>query len=180
MATLHSSSANSLASVHTAWTTFITSFFSATFNALMSTSQSVNATVTDQLDPVSGKNVAQTSSGITEVGTGGGATPSPRNCMVISLTSALPTRAGRGRMYLPSPDSSHYAADGSFLTAAQTAVSTSFASHMTTLKATTTPVIYHRATKTSDNIVSIKVGIIVGTQRRRTNRDSQSYAQNNI
>lgn len=177
VATMHSNSANTLTAVHTAWTAFINTFFSGTYNALCTPQQSATGTVTDQLDPVTGKNAAQASSVIAQVGTGGGATPSPRSCMVISFQSALPTRAGRGRMFLPSPDMSHYDNQGKFLAAAAAAVSTAFANGLTTFKATSTPVIYHRAAKTGTNITGVKVGIIVGTQRRRTNKDVNSYSQ---
>ena len=47
---------------------------------------------------------------------------------------------------------------------------------MTTFLAVAQPVVFHRATLTSDNVIDVKVGDIVGTQRRRTNKDTQTYA----
>lgn len=180
VSTMHSNSANTLASVHTAWTTFINNFFSTTYNALMPNEQSATGTVTDQLDPVTGRNVAQVSSTITQVGTGTGGTPSPRNCLVVQLLTTLPTRSGRGRMFLPSPDVSHYTANGQFDSAMVSTVSSAFAAGLTTFKATSQPVVFHRDTKTGTNLSGIKIGVIVGTQRRRTNKDLNTYSSNNV
>ena len=63
VSTLHSSSANTLASVHTAWTTFVNSFCSGTLNAMWNTHQSATEVITDQLDPVTGKQTAKAALG---------------------------------------------------------------------------------------------------------------------
>lgn len=180
VSTLHSSSASSLSAVHTAWTTLVTSFISGTMGALWNTHQSATETITDQLDPVTGKNVAQASSAITAVGTGSGGSVSPRTCMVIGLRTAVPTRAGRGRMYWPSPDDSHFATTGLYNSADTATVATGFASVLTTFKATATPVVFHRKTLTFDTITNTSVGVIPGTQRRRTNKSAQAYSTHTV
>jgi len=180
VSTMHSSSSNTLAAVHTAWTTFINNFFSTTYNALMPNEQSATGTVTDQLDPVTGKNVSQVSSTITQVGTGTGGTASPRNALVVQLLTTLPTRAGRGRMFLPSPDVSHYDANGKFDASMVSTISSAFAAGLTTFKATSQPVVYHRDTKTGTNLSGIKIGVVVGSQRRRTNKTINTYSSNNV
>ena len=180
VSTLHSSSANTLASVHTAWTTFVNSFCSGTMNAMWNTHMSATETITDQLDPVTGKNVAQSISSITQVGTGAGGTPSPRVCIVVGLRTALPTRAGRGRMYWPAPDDGHFATTGKFVDADCTTIATGFATALTTFKATATPVVFHRSHLTFDTITNVTVGDIPGTQRRRTNKDTQVYATHTV
>lgn len=180
VSTMHSNSANTLASVHTAWTTFINTFFSGTYNALMPNEQSATGTITDQLDPITGKNVAQASSTISQVGSGAGGTASPRNCLVASLVTTLPTRAGRGRMYLPGPDATHYTANGQFDSTMISTISSAFAAALTTFKATSQPVVFHRSTKTGTNVTAVKFGVIVGTQRRRTNKDLNTYSSNNV
>ena len=180
VSTMHSNSANTLASVHTAWTTFINTFFNGTYNALMPNEQSATGTVTDQLDPLTGKNTAQASSVISQVGTGAGGTVSQRTSLVASLVTALPTRAGRGRMYLPPPDAGHFTANGQFDGAMIATISAGFAAALTTFKATAQPVIFHRATLTGTNITAVKFGVIPGTQRRRTNKDLNTYTSTNI
>lgn len=180
VSTMHSSSANTLASVHTAWTTFINTFCSGTMNAMWNTHVSATETITDQLDPITGKNVAQALSGISQVGTGTGGSVSPRVCMVIGLRTALPTRAGRGRMYWVSPDDSHYATTGKFVDADATTINTAFATALTTFKATSTPVIYHRTSHTFDVVTTTTIGDVPGTQRRRTNKVAQTYASHAV
>lgn len=178
--TMHSSSANTLASVHTAWTTLINTFHTGTMNALWPTSHSATETITDQLDPLTGKNVAQTSSTISQVGTGAGGTPSPRASVVLGLRTALPTRSGRGRMYYPSPDDSHYASTGLLVAADAATISNGFGAALTTFKATSTPVIFHRKTLTFDVVLTVTVGVITGSQRRRTNKDNPNYQSHTI
>lgn len=180
VSTLHSNSAGSLAAVHTAWTTLINTFITGTMGALWNTHQSATETITDQLDPVTGKNVAQASSAISLVGTGSGGSVSPRTCMVIGLRTALPTRAGRGRMYWPSPDDGHFQTSGVYASADVTTVANGFATALTTFKATATPVVFHRKTLTFDTITNTSVGVIPGTQRRRTNKVAQSYATHTV
>lgn len=172
---MHSQSANTLASVHAAWTFLITSFCSGTMNALWNTHTSATTVITDQLDPLTFKNVGQLSSAITETGTGTGGTPSQRNCMVIGLRTLLPTKAGRGRMYWPSPDDGHYTTVGEFATADCTTVAAGFASALTGFRSTATPIIFHRRTGLYDSITSVTVGTVPGTQRRRTNKVAQVY-----
>jgi hypothetical protein len=180
IATMHSSSANTLTAVHTAWTTFVNNLFSGTLNALNTPDTQCTGTVTDALDPATGRNTQQASSTITQVGSGAGAAPSPRSCLVFSWVTALHTRAGRGRMFLPSPDASHYTATGDFVSAMCTSVSAAAAALLVTFSATAIPVIYHRTTRTTDNITDLKIGNIVGTQRRRTNKVLNTYADNPI
>jgi hypothetical protein len=158
----------------------VTNFITNTMGALWNTHQEATETITDQLDPVTGKNVAQATSAVTLIGTGSGGTVSPRSCMVIGLRTALPTRAGRGRMYWPSPDDSHFTATGQYASADVTTVATGFATVLTAFKATATPVIFHRKTQTFDTITMTSVGATVGTQRRRTNKVANTYSTHTV
>lgn len=176
VSTMHSSSAGSLAAVHTAWTALVNNFISGTLGAMWNTHVQANGTITDQLDPVTGKNVAQASTAISQIGTGSGGSVSPRNCVVIGLRTSVPTRAGRGRMYWPSPDDSHYQTNGLLVAADVTTIDTGFGTALTTFKATSTPVIFHRKTLTFDTVINTSTGIIPGTQRRRTNKIPNAYS----
>jgi hypothetical protein len=193
--TMHSSSAAALSTVHAAWQTLVTGFIGTTLGAMWPNEVSATSVTTDQLDANGVHNVAQLSSAITAVGTGAGATLSPRSCLVIGLRTIVPTKAGRGRMYWPAPDASHLLGTGNLVPADTTAVAASFSSRLTTFKATSQPVVLHRGydahtspggilipakVSTSDNVVSVTVGVILGSQRRRTNRVQNAYAQNSI
>lgn len=96
---MHSSGAASLAATHTAWQAFVSSFVSGSIGAMWPNDVTLTELATDQLDGVTGKNAAQTKSSVALAGTGAGGTGSPRVSLVVGLRTALPTRAGRGRMY---------------------------------------------------------------------------------
>lgn len=178
--TLHTNSAQNLATVHAAWTTQITNFFNNTYAAMMPSDVTVSGTMTNQLDPLTSKNVAQSTSALAIIGTGAGGKPSPRDCVLLSLRTNLPQKKGRGRMFLPSVDTSHYTVVGKLSTADMQTVCTGFATILTALAATATPVIYHRSTVSFDVITSVKVPDLPATQRRRTNKDAVVYASHAV
>jgi hypothetical protein len=110
--TMHSSGSGTVAATHTAWQTFVTSWMSGGYGAMIPNDTSITDLRTDQLDSISGKNNAQTKSGVSLVGTGAGATQSPRDALIVGLRTALPTRSGRGRMFWPAIDATHMTATG--------------------------------------------------------------------
>jgi len=188
--TLHSQGAASLATVHAAFQTLVTGFIGTTLGAMWPNETSATQVITDQLDANGLHNVGQLSSTITAVGTGTGGTLSPRTCLVIGLRTAVPTKAGRGRMFWPAPDVTHLTGAGQLQSADATTLSNAFAARLTTFKATSQPVVLHRGhdartvggipeplvPSTFDNITTVTIGIILGTQRRRTNRVTNAYA----
>jgi len=192
--TMHSSGAASLATVHAAWTTFVNSFITSVLGPMWPNEVGATQTLTDQLDANGLHNVGQLTSSISGGGTGVGGTLSPRSCVVIGLRSSVPTKAGRGRMYWPAPDATHLLGTGNLASADAAALSTGFSTRLTTFKATSQPVILHRGhdarivggvpeplvPSTFDNIVSVTVGVVLGTQRRRTNRVANSYASTSV
>lgn len=96
----------------------------------------------------------------------------PYECaLVITWRSALKTRRGVGRWYLPAPTTASLAVAGwTYLPASMT----SFAAGATAMTASwagqLTPVILHRSTKTTDNIVHGDMPDQVYVQRRRAHK----------
>jgi hypothetical protein len=178
--TMHSSGAANLATVHAAWGAVINTFWTGTYGAMLPNEVGANEIVTDQIDAVTGRNTAQARSAVAYLGTGAGATGSPRVCTVIGLKTALPTRSGRGRMFWPAPDSGHLTPTGLLVSADAGTIATAFGNALTTFKATSSPVIWHESTKSVDNITIVSVGIILGTQRRRTNKVQNAYSTKTI
>jgi len=172
---MHSSSANLLSSVHTAWTTFVNALCTGTMNSRMPNEWSATQTVTNELSPSTGKNVAQLRTTIAQVGTGVGITISPRSSIVVGLRSTLPTRAGRGRMYWPAPHGTILLPNGNLVAADVVAIAAGFANGLATFQATSTPVIFHRASLTGHTVVNVVIGEVLGNQRRRTNKSSNAY-----
>jgi len=185
---MHSNGSASLTTVHAAWSTLVTGFVSGSLGALWPNEVSATQVTTDQLDANGLSNVGQLTSTITAIGTGSGGTLSPRSCLVIGLRSAVPTKAGRGRMYWPAPDVTHLLGSGNLNSADAAAVATAFANRLITFKATAQPVILHRGSKagpggtppliasTHDDIKTVTVGVVLGSQRRRTNRVANAYS----
>jgi hypothetical protein len=182
-ASVHSNSAQALAAVHGQFVTAITTFWGAATEAIFPAGERVTSLSTTQLDPTTGKNVARAESVVSFVGTGAGNAISPRVAIVISLVTALPTRSGRGRLYLPAPTLAQMDANGALLPAAQTTLSTNFAAFVTAMHAIAPIVVYHAITNTGGpnpvpsgtEVTSVKVGSILGTQRRRTNKQTNTY-----
>lgn len=178
--TMHSSSANAIAPVHTAWTTACSNFITGTLQAMWPTDISTTGTVTNQLSATTGKNVAQATSSLALTGTGAGGKPSPRDCVLTSLRTALPTKGGRGRMYWPSVDDSHYTTTGRLVQADMQTIATGWAGALTALAGTTTAVIFHRKLLGFDVIIQVKVPDLAAVQRRRTNKDAVTYMSHSV
>lgn len=174
--TFHSSSTADLGTVHAAWVTMMTNFITGTLAAMWNTHTSCTNLVTDQLDPSTGKNTTGIESPVTLVGTGTGGSPAPTNAMVVSMFTAIKRRDGRGRMFLPSPDDTHYTTGGLFVQADCQTVVNGFKAAAVAFSATSTPVIYHRTPKTVDNIVEYKVGDVPGNLRTRKNKIDNVYS----
>jgi hypothetical protein len=195
--TLHTESSTGLGDVGSAFNTFASDIGSGALAALWSTNFHIVQTVTDQLDDVTGRNVAQLAGSVTLAGTAVDKPQSPRACVVVSLKTTTPTRGGHGRMFWPAPTAASIDALGKLTDAASTAFSTAFGAALTDLAFTTVPVIYHRPTiaRTTYNkrtgvatvhaasaattipITRVAVNSKLGTQRRRTDQTPSVYTQ---
>jgi hypothetical protein len=180
ISTLHTSGAANLATAHSAWSTFVNAIYNNAFKTRWPVPTQITGLSTVSLDAVTGKQTAVTSSGVALIGTAAGNQTSPRDSIVISLRTALPTKAGRGRMFMPGPDTGHLGTSGLLPGTDATAISTAVGAAMTTLKATSQPVVYHAKTRTVDNILTVMVGQVLATQRRRTNRVFNAYSSATI
>lgn len=129
----------------------------------------VDGVVVDELD-AGGHNVSQGRTALALVGTGTDE-PLPPQCSVgVSLRTLKPTRAGRGRIYLPSPVTTTVL-DQRLDSAAQNDIlhgALAMLEHMKGLG--WNPVIFHRDGTNPDEIVSIDVSNVFDTQRRRRNK----------
>jgi hypothetical protein len=191
--TMHSQGAAALATVHAAWGSLVAGFIGSILGPMWPNEVSATSITTDQLDANGIHNVGQATSAVSHIGSGAGATLSPRTCVVLGLRTALPTRSGRGRMYWPAPDASHLTASGNLVSADASAIAAGFATRLTTFKTTSAPIILHRGhdkdangnpitpvPSTFDPVTNTSVGVILGTQRRRTNRVLNAYSANPI
>jgi hypothetical protein len=180
ISTLHTSGAANLATAHSAWSTFVNALYNNALKTRWPVANSITNLSTVSLDATTGHQTAVTSSGVALVGTAAGTPISPRDSIVLSLRTALPTKAGRGRMFLPGPDTGHLGSTGLLIGTDANAIATAAAAAMTTLKATSQPVVYHAKTRTVDNILTVMVGQVLGSQTRRTNRVFNAYSSASV
>jgi hypothetical protein len=177
ISTLHSSSAGSLTTAHNAWIQCVTDMFNNVLKTTWTPATEITDLETVSLDPATGHQVSKVSSGVNLQGTEalGQALP-PRDCQVISKKTTTPTKAGRGRMFLPGPSTTHLATDGLLLGAHATSLASTIAQAWSQMATITQPVIYHHATRSATNIIGVAVGQVLGTQSRRTNRVFNAYS----
>lgn len=122
---------------------------------------------TSGLDPVTFKQVTKEVATLGLPGTDAGATLPPQDTVVVSFTSALASKKGRGRMYLP-VFGADKTAGGRLTAAAQTIVQLGMANFGANLIASgLTPVIFNRVSGITQAITGGSVGDVIDTQRRR-------------
>ena len=180
VSTLHSVGLASLVDAHEAWRQFVIDAIGGTLKTFWTPATIARNITTDQLDDFTWKNVAQLSDLQTVTGTSVGKAVSPRDCLVVGLRTPLPTRAGRGRMFLPSPSADHYTGTGEFIAAELATLADEFSTALATMRGVVQPVIAHRASRTSTPITRVTIGNIAGIQRRRTNKVTQTYAGHSV
>lgn len=178
--TLHSTSETTIGTVHSAFSALITSFVGGTLAAMWPTVTEVSAITTTQIDPTSGRNITQESSGLPIPGTGTGAALPQRVAVVVGMRTTLPTRAGRGRMYFPAPDITHLDDDGLLETTDAQSLATAMASALAVANTTVSWGLFHRGEGNMTPITSVTVGQVLGTQRRRTNKVPDVYSSADV
>lgn len=130
----------------------------------------VQALVVTALDPVTGKNVEQLQANSTLAGFSTDTELPGEVACCVSLRTALPTRAGRGRFYLPNTVVTTVQAGvfvDSFILDVVEGAQYALDSLVTS---TYIPVIYHASTKTGTSITSVDAGNVPDVQRRRRNK----------
>jgi len=129
----------------------------------------VDVVVVDELDNT-GRNAAQGQATLSLVGTGTDEPLPPQCSPAVSLRSLDPTRAGRGRFYLPSPVVTTVV-DQRLDSAAQTDILNGALAMLEHMKGLSwTPTIYHRGINTGSDITAIDVSDVFDNQRRRRNK----------
>jgi hypothetical protein len=167
---VYSSGSGSLAAAETAWANGVSDFFSVAYLADLATTVAATEISTVEINPSTGKQLTGVTDPRSDVGTATGS-GCPNQCApVVSFRTATLSRAGRGRIYAPSPAVS-VLTDGRLTSTAAGHLADSAQAMLQALDtAGFTPVIYHRAAGTTTNITSIDVGDVIDTQRRRRNK----------
>lgn len=174
--TLHTTGTLTVAAANAAWETAWALLWDGqsapndNINQLVSQNVFTTAYETVTLDPVTGKQTGAAAGAVSLPGTATTVNCPPQDSCVISWTTATPTRAGRGRMYLPVFVAA--ALSGGLLsTASQLIVAKAgYNLWQSLIGAGLTPSIYSRSTKGTTVITGGNVGNIIDTQRRRRDK----------
>lgn len=172
----HSDTGISLAASHANAVGWANDFWSSLsgYNTLVVPGTVLNKVTTYQLDPLLPfKTDAVAATDITA--TGSAPTPSlPQDCaIVVSLRSANPARAGRGRMYLPAVAANSLSADGELdNTAVVTAISALATAWAGSRAGGDNPVVFSRTTGLTQAITQFGIGTVIDRQSRRVNKVS--------
>lgn len=167
---LHTNGSLALAAAQSAWQTAVAAFFSVDYSATLATTTVANEVTTAELVQATGKQSSKAADPVNFAGTST-AESLPFQCApVVSLRSALATRAGRGRFYAPSL-AVDQVNDGRMILAARDSLADSAAAMLSSLNdAGLAPVLYSRTTHNTQQILRLDVGDVIDTQRRRRNK----------
>src|SRR5690625_1580277 len=179
VATMHSQSTQDIDTVHSAFSTFVGTLANQV-DPMWSTETQLTQIVTDELDSTGHHNAAQRRSGLQIKGTGSGNALSPRTAIVVSLRTALPTRSGRGRFYLPGPDDTHLTTTGLFNSTDAATVASGISSAIASMNSTSVVGVFHRSLNTITPVTDVYVGQVPGDQRRRTNKVANNYQTSSV
>ncbi len=167
---LHSISSLAEAAAETAWhNAVLAAWNSATFKAFIPATNVLQSTTTYTQSATWHATTATTTSAAVP-GTGAAALPYT-SCLIVTLRTTQRNKKGIGRMYFPPLTQASLAANGwSYSAAAMTAAGTAWAAWFAALAGSLTPVVLHRASLTTDNVVHGDLPDDVATQRRRAHK----------
>lgn len=176
--------------IHTTGTITVTAAEAAWANAfdafwddvapLVANEVTATETSTAELDQPTGKQLTRLSTPSSAVGTNVGESLPFQCAPVVSLRTALATRAGRGRFYAPSLAVDQVAA-GKMVSLAQTGLLNGAVAMVTALTAAgLTTVLYSRTTHLTQEVTRVDVGDVIDTQRRRRNKLIEARVSANV
>ena len=164
----------------TKFQTAVAAMWATDMDAYISDQVSYTAQKVVSVDPSSGKQIARADGVVTDAGANTGETLPPQIALAVSLRTALATRAGRGRFYLP-PFAVDQVLNGRLVSATQTDVLDQVKQMFDSLVANShTPVIFHRTLASTTPITTLAVGDVFDTQRRRRDSYQEAYVSDTV
>lgn len=177
---IHTLGSITVDAAQSAWVAAVADFWSTELAAVYCADVAIQSVVTAELSQPTGKQITRRETQVNHVGTNAAACLPFQVAPVVSLRTALATRAGRGRFYAPSPAVDQQAA-GRLITTAQTALLNSAVAMFTALTgAGLSGVLYSRTTTQTQEITSVDVGDVIDTQRRRRNKLIENRISANV
>lgn len=177
---IHTLGSVTVDAAQSAWVAAVADFWSTELAAVYCADVAIQSVVTAELSQPTGKQITRRETQVNHVGTNAAACLPFQVAPVVSLRTALATRAGRGRFYAPSPAVDQQAA-GRLITTAQTALLNSAVAMFGALTgAGLSGVLYSRSTTQTQEITSVDVGDVIDTQRRRRNKLIENRISDNV
>lgn len=170
--TLHTEGTIALTAAQAAWHSALGTFWTGSLDALVNENVSLTESSTASLSDSTGAQISRLSDDESLPGVATQGLLPPQCTVAVSLRTALATRAGRGRFYLPTFDKGTVTVSGGRLDSTSiTATVTAAGDLLASLIADDlTPVIYSRSALTTQPITQYDVGDVIDTQRRRRDK----------
>lgn len=178
--TLHTEGTASLEAANTAWHDAVVALWTGQLDALVSPDITVTEVSTAELGLDTGMQLTRVIDDVSLPGVATGAMLPFQCAAAVSFRTQFATRWGRGRLYLP-PLSADVLSAGRLSASAQGTILAAMQAAFTALQGDgLNPVIWSRTKLTTYPIVSIDVGDVIDTQRRRRNKLVEERVSANV
>lgn len=168
--TLYTTGSGTLAAAQTTWTTAIGDFWTGQLDGVVTADVEVTEASTASIDTATGKQLSRLLDDVSHPGVATGEMLPFQCATSISWRTAVATRAGRGRIYLP-PLAASTLATGRLSSAAATTIATAAGQLVSALDGGGLALIlFGRETHTQTPVTGGDVGDVIDTQRRRRNK----------
>jgi len=159
----------------TKFQTAVAAMWASGIDAFISDQVAYTAQKVVTVDQSTGRQIARADGAVTDAGADTGETLPPQVALAVTLRTALATRAGRGRIYLPPFAVSQMATGRMNATNKGTTLTAVKGMFDTLISDGHTPVLYGRTAHTVTPITTLALGDVFDTQRRRRDSYVESY-----
>lgn len=159
----------------TKFQTAVAAMWASGIDAFISDQIAYTAQKVVTVDQSTGRQIARADGAVTDAGADTGETLPPQVALAVTLRTALATRAGRGRIYLPPFAVSQMASGRMNATNKGTTLTAVKGMFDTLISDGHTPVLYGRTAHTVTPITTLALGDVFDTQRRRRDSYAETY-----
>jgi len=159
----------------TKFQTAVAAMWASGIDAFISDQIAYTAQKVVTVDQSTGKQIARADGAVTDAGADTGESLPPQVALAVTLRTALATRAGRGRIYLPPFAVSQVVNSRMNATNKGTTLTAVKGMFDTLISDGHTPVLYGRTAHTVTPITTLALGDVFDTQRRRRDAYAETY-----
>jgi hypothetical protein len=159
----------------TKFQTAVAAMWASGIDAFISDQIAYTAQKVVTVDQSTGKQITRADGAVTDAGADTGESLPPQVALAVTLRTALATRAGRGRIYLPPFAVSQVVNSRMNATNKGTTLTAVKGMFDTLISDGHTPVLYGRTAHTVTPITTLALGDVFDTQRRRRDAYAETY-----